>query len=106
MARFNKCKSNVTLNEEGRREFKLEKLIDHFFLCSHNGTQEDIKVQIIGHSDQNDQEATEDFWMYHLDTLLSQGLNIKILNKLNQYFNEHIWFNSSVPHIEKYNCLN
>ena len=43
MARFDKCKSNVKVNGEGRREFKQEKLIDHFVLYSHNGTHEDIK---------------------------------------------------------------
>ena len=77
MTRFNKCKSNVKLNGEGRREFKQEKLIDHFFLCSHNGAHEDIKVQIISHCDPNDQEAREDFLIFRLDTLHSQGLNQK-----------------------------
>ena len=41
-----------------------EELIEHFFLLSHNGVYEDIKVQIIGHCDPNDQEAREDFWKY------------------------------------------
>ena len=77
MARINKCKSNVKLNRDGRLEFKQEKSIDNFFFCSHNGTHEDIKVQIIGHCDPNDQEAREDFWIFHLDTLHSQGLNQK-----------------------------
>ena len=45
---------------EGRRGFKQEKLIEHFFLCSHNGTHEDIKVQIISHCDPNGQETRED----------------------------------------------
>ena len=77
MARFNKCKSNIKLNGEERRAFKQEKLIDHFFLCSHNGTHENVKVQIIGHCDRNNQEAREDFWISHLDTLHSQGLKQK-----------------------------
>ena len=81
MARFNKCKSNVQLDRERRREFKQEKLIDHFFLRSHNKTHEDIKVQIIGHCDPNDQEARKDFWIFHLDTLHSQGLNQKRILK-------------------------
>ena len=81
MARFNKCKCNVQLNREGRREFKQEKLIDHFFLRSHNETHEDIKVQIIGHCDPNDQEARKDFWIFHLDILYSQGLNQKRILK-------------------------
>ena len=89
-------------------------LIEHFFLCSHKGKHEDIKVQIIGHCDPNDQEAREDFWIFHLDTLHPQGLNqkrasksvFKLKNKLIKYFNEHFWFNSSRPHIQKCNCLN
>ena len=59
--RFNQYKFNIKPNGEWRRGFKQEKLIEHFFLCSHNGTHEDIKVKIIGHCDPNDQEAKEDF---------------------------------------------
>ena len=58
---FNQYKSNIKLYGEGRHVFNQEKLIEHFFLCSHNGTHEDIKVNIIGHCDPNDQEAKEDF---------------------------------------------
>ena len=36
-------------------------LIEHFFLCSRKEKHEDIKVQIIGHCDPNNQEAREDF---------------------------------------------
>ena len=66
--RFNHYKPNVKLNEEESRGFKQEKLIENFFLLSHNETREDIKVQIIGHFDPNDQEAREDFWIsiYHI----------------------------------------
>ena len=73
--RFNQYKSNIKLNGEGRRGFKKEKLIEHFLLLSHNGTHEDIKVQIIGHCDPNDQEDREDFWIFHLDTLHPKRLN-------------------------------
>ena len=59
--RFNQYKSNIKPNGEGRREFQQEKLIENFFLRSQNGTHEDIKVQIVGHCDPNDQEAREDF---------------------------------------------
>ena len=89
-----------------------EKLIEHFFLCSHNGTHEDINkyYQIINHSDPNDQEAREDFCIFHLDTLhpkvFKSKVRIKTLNKLIQYFNEHFWFNSSGPHVQRYDCLN
>ena len=64
--RFNQCKSDIKLNVKGRRVFKQEKLIEHFFLCSHNRTHEDIKVQIIRHCDPNDQETREDFWIWIL----------------------------------------
>ena len=46
-------------------------------ILSHNGTHEDIKVQIIGHCDRKDQEAREDFRIFHLDTLDPNGLNQK-----------------------------
>ena len=54
---------------------KQEKLIENFFLLSHNGTREDVKVQIIGHCEPNDQEAREDFWIFYLDTLHLKDLN-------------------------------
>ena len=71
--RFNQYKSNINLNKEGRRGFKKEKLIEHFLLLSHNGTHEDIKVQIIGHCDPNDQEDR----VFCLGTLHSKRLNQK-----------------------------
>ena len=52
---------------------------------------EDIKVQIIGHCDPNVQEAREDFWILHLDTLHSQGLN---QNRVLKYWTN--WFNISM----------
>ena len=65
---------------EGRRGFKQEKRIEHFLAVHngtfHNGTHEDIKVQIIDHPDPNDQEAREDFWIFLLDTL-----HLKVLNQ-------------------------
>ena len=73
--RFNQYKSNIKLYWEGRRGFKQEKLIQHFFLCIRNGTHEDIKVQMNDHCDRNDQEAREDFWIFHLRTLHPKGLN-------------------------------
>ena len=74
--RFNQYRSNIKLNGEGSRGFKQEKLIENFFLLSHNGTREDIKVQI-GHCEPNNQEAREDFWIFYLDTLHPKGLNQK-----------------------------
>ena len=81
MLRFNQYKSNIKLEVEGVRGFKQEKLIEHFFLCSHYGTHEDIKVQVISHCDANEQGAREDFWIFHLDTLHPQGSNKKYVLK-------------------------
>ena len=75
--RFNQCKSNIKLNGERSRGFKQEKSTENFFLLSHNGTRQDIKVQIIGHCDPNDQEAGEDFWIFYLDALHLKDLNQK-----------------------------
>ena len=58
-------------------KYKLKVDSTFFFLCSRNGIHEDIKVQIIDHCDPNDQEAREDFWIFHLDTLHPKGLNQK-----------------------------
>ena len=71
--RFNQYKSNIKLKGEGRRGFKKEKLIEHFLLLSHNGTHEDIKVQIIGHYDPNDQEDR----VFQLNALHPKCLNQK-----------------------------
>ena len=75
--RFNQYKSNIKLYGEGKLGFKQKKLIQHFFVCSHNGTHEDIKVEIIDRCDPNNQEARKDFRIFHLDTLHAKGLNQK-----------------------------
>ena len=75
--RFNQCKPNIKLNWEGSRGSKQEMLIENFFLLGHNGTREDIKVQIIGHCDPNDQEAREEFWIFYLESLHLKDLNQK-----------------------------
>ena len=62
---------------KGVVDLKQEKLTENFFLLSQNGTREDIKVQIIGHCEPNDQEAREDFWIFYLDTLHLKDLNQK-----------------------------
>ena len=59
--RFNQYKSNIKLNGEESRGFKQEKLIENFFLLSHNGAREDIKVQIIGHCDQTIKKLEKTF---------------------------------------------
>ena len=75
--RFYQYKSNIKLKVEESRGFKQEKLTENFFLLSHNGTLEDIKVQIIDCCDPNDQEARKDFWIFYLDTLHLKDLNQK-----------------------------
>ena len=74
---FNQYKSDLKLYCEGRRGFFREKLIEHFFNHSHNGSQKDVMVQIIDFCNPNDQEKLEDFWMQKLQTLYSNGLNMK-----------------------------
>ena len=75
LLQFNQYKSNINLYGEGKRGFKQEKLIEHFFCPNHSGTHKDISIQIIDHCDPNDQERREDFWIYHLDTMFPKGLN-------------------------------
>ena len=107
--RFNQYKSNIKLNGEESRGSKQEKLIEKFFLLSHNGTREDIKVLIIGHCDLNDQKTKEEFLDFLSGLFPSKRFKsktrIKILNKLIQYFDEHFRFNSSGSQIQKDNCL-
>ena len=63
--RFNQYKCNIKLNGEGKRDFKQEILTEHLFLLSHNGTNEDIKIQIIGYCDPNNQDARKDVSSEH-----------------------------------------
>ena len=81
---FNHYKYNVTLNGEGRLGFKQEKLIEHFFLLSDNGTHKGIQIQIIGPCDPNDQEARENLDFpseYFASRRFKSKTRIKILNK-------------------------
>ena len=77
---FNQYKSNLKLYGEGRRFFQ-EKLIEHFFNHSDNGSYNDLMVQIIDFCDPNNQEKREDFWMDKLRALYSEGLNMKRINQ-------------------------
>ena len=65
---------------EGRRNFKHEKLIEHFYSGNHNGTDQDINVKIIDFRDPNYQEKRENFWMKKLRTLYPEALNYKQIN--------------------------
>ena len=51
-----------------------EPLIEHFFSNKHNGSQKDIKVQIIDYCDPNNPEHREDFWIFYLDTIYPNSL--------------------------------
>ena len=55
-SRFNQCKSNINLYEEGKRGFVEEKLIEHFYVQNHYSTHGDMIVRIIDYYDPNDQE--------------------------------------------------
>ena len=44
--RFNQYKPNIKLYGEGRRNFKQEKLIEHFYSENHDVTHQDINVKI------------------------------------------------------------
>ena len=74
---------NIKLYGEGKRGFKQEKLIEHFFCPNHKRVHKDISVQIIDHCDPNDLERPEDFCIYHLDTMFPKGLNQKKLLRHN-----------------------
>ena len=66
-----------------RKGFKQEKFIEHFLCPNHNGTHNDISLQIIDHCDPNDQERREVFWIHHLDTMFPKCLNQRKLLKYN-----------------------
>ena len=66
-SRFNQYKSNT--DWKGQRGFIQEPLIEHFF----------SKVHIIDYCDPNNPERREDFWIDHLDTIYSRGLNTRKL---------------------------
>ena len=78
--RFNQYKSNIKLYGEGRRNFKLEKSIEHFCSENHSGTYQDINVEIIGFCNLDDQGKRENFWMNKLITFYTEGLNYKGIN--------------------------
>ena len=78
--RFNQYKSNINLYGKGRRGFKQEYLISHFFTDGHTGSYKDISVQIIDFCDPNNQEKREDFWITTLNTIIPYGLNIQKCN--------------------------
>ena len=75
--RFNQYKSNINLYSQGRRGLMQERVISHFFEQNHNHTYLDIEVQVIDHCDPNDKERREEFWIFTLQTLQPNGLNVK-----------------------------
>ena len=54
-----------------------EKIISHFFDFEHNGSIDDMHVQIIGHFDPSDKERRESFWIETPQTMYPYGLNFK-----------------------------
>ena len=78
--RFNQYKSNIKLYGEGRRNFKQEKSIEHFYSENYSGTHQNINFEIIGFCIPKDQGERENFWMNKLITLYTEGLNYKRIN--------------------------
>ena len=70
----------MKLYGEGRRNFKREQLIEHFYSENDNGTQQDINFKMINFCDPNDQEKCQNFSMNKLRILYSEGLNYKRIN--------------------------
>ena len=54
-------------------------LIEHFFSNNRNGSNNDIKVQIIDYCDPNQPERRKYFWICLRDTTFAGGLNTRKL---------------------------
>ena len=52
-------------------------MISHFFDFEHNGSIDDLYVQIIDHCDPNDKEIRESFWIETFQTMHPYGLNFE-----------------------------
>jgi len=75
--RFNQYKSNINLYSQGVRGLMQEQMISHFVDFGHNGSIDDMHVQIIDHCDPNDKERRESSWIATLQTMHPNGLNFK-----------------------------
>ena len=78
---FNQYISHLKLYGEGRRRFFQEKLIKHCINHGHNGSYHDMIVQMIDLCYPKDQVKHENFWMNKLETLYSEGSNMKRINQ-------------------------
>ena len=58
-----------------------EKLVSNIFTDNLNGTRCQIKVKVIDYCDANYQKRQEDFYIFHLNTLQPNRLNIKRAQK-------------------------
>ena len=67
----------MNLYSQGIRGLMQEKIIFHFFDFEHNGSIDDMHVQIIDHFDPSDKERRESFWIETLQTMYPYGLNFK-----------------------------
>ena len=79
---FNQYKSNIKLYGEGKRGFKQEKLIEHFFCPNHSVTHKDISVQVTAIQMTKKDKRIFGF-IYCLDTMFPKGLNQKKLLRYN-----------------------
>ena len=54
-----------------------EKMISHFFDFEHNGSIDDMYVQIIDHCDPNDKEGRESFWIKTINVVVPNKHGVK-----------------------------
>ena len=63
--RFTQYKSNVNLYSQGILGLMQEKMIFHCFYFDHNGSTDDMHVQIIDHCNPNDKKEENHFGLKH-----------------------------------------
>ena len=63
--RFTQYKSNVNLYSQGILGLMQEKMIFHCFYFDHNGSIDDVYVQIIDHCNPNDKKEENHFRLKH-----------------------------------------
>ena len=77
--RFNNHKSSLVRHRKGQRGITGEHLYAHFFQQGHQGL-DDIKIMIIDKTDVSKLEESKGFWVYILNTLIPDGLNLRDFN--------------------------
>ena len=73
--RFNKYTNGIVNYGKGIRGRPQEHLFEHFHSQGHDGSPEQIKLQIIDRCHPNNQELRESYWAFTLKTVGKDGLN-------------------------------